>query len=234
MATEIKRQTANLVSLGDILQSAYARSEKEMEPNYILTKHNLKISRVNVMGVVLDKQEEPSSITVTLDDGTGKIAVRAFEKDTFLSTVVVGDILLIIAKPREFNNQKYLVPEIVKKILNPSWLQLRKIQLSAQKNSLIAEDTPTSEPNITPATTDIVEEEIEITEEPLEENTLQEKDNPYNKILSALRILDSGQGADIDAVVEKASVPKAEIIIKRLVEEGEIFEIKPGKLKILE
>lgn len=231
MATEIKRQTAYLVSLADILEGVYARSEKEMEPNYILTKHNLKISRVNAMGVVLDKQEEPTSVTITLDDGTGKIAVRAFEKDNLLYSVAIGDILLIIAKPREFNNQKYLVPEIVKKILNPAWLQLRKIQLSAAKNtSIIA--TPAPENKILSLPPDIVEEEV--IEEPLEENPPPEKDNPYNKILSAIRTLDSGQGADIDAVAAKASVPEGEIIIKRLVEEGEIFEIKPGKLKILE
>ncbi len=233
MASEIKRQTAYIVSIADLLNAQYVKSEKEFDPNYLLTANNLKLARVNILGVVVDKEEDNTSYQITFEDGTGKIIVRSFEKDTPLKNVMIGDALLVIGKPREFNNKKYLVPEIIKRISNTKWLEYRKMELARKKKKFSSTDsftTPSPPLQTTTKEVDVIDQEPEIVEEEIIE---EEKNSPYYMILSTIRTLDQGQGADIDLVISKTSVPDAETVIKRLVEEGELFEIKPGKLKIL-
>lgn len=238
MASEIKRQTAYIVSLADILALPFVKSEKEFEPNYLLTIDNLKLSRVNIVGVVVDKEENNASSQITFEDGTGTIILRGFEKDNLLKDVMIGDVLLIIGKPREFNRQKYLVPEIVKKITNNKWVEYRKIELAQSKkvfSSTAISTTPPLSSQTRAKETPPLNEELEIVEEEIiDDHKNEEKNSPYYTILSTIRTLDQGQGADIDLVVAQAAIQNAETIIKRLVEEGELFEIKPGKLKILE
>ena len=49
-----------------------------------------------------------------------------------------------------------------------------------------------------------------------------------------IKEVDAGQGADTQEIITKLNVEDAESIITKLLEQGEVFEIKPGKLKILE
>ena len=49
-----------------------------------------------------------------------------------------------------------------------------------------------------------------------------------------IKKLDEGDGVLIDDVIKSSKIGDAEEIINRLLENGDIFEIKPGKLKILE
>src|SRR3989338_1878572 len=115
---EIQRQTAYIVKISDILTGKYVKSQKEFEPNYVLTVFGLEASRVNILGVVLDKIADANAETIVLDDGSGTIIIRIFEKNPFFEGFVLGDILLVVGKPREFNGEKYIVPEIMKKIQN--------------------------------------------------------------------------------------------------------------------
>ena len=43
--------------------------------------------------------------------------------------------------------------------------------------------------------------------------------------------MDRGDGVEIDDIVKHI---KSEEVVTKLIEEGEIFQIKPGKVKILE
>jgi hypothetical protein len=56
--------------------------------------------------------------------------------------------------------------------------------------------------------------------------------NPYEVLVGKIRELDTGTGAQIDDLLPL--LPDAEKYIRTLIEEGEIFEIRPGRLKILE
>jgi hypothetical protein len=49
-----------------------------------------------------------------------------------------------------------------------------------------------------------------------------------------IRRLDKGDGADITEVIKESKDENAEKIIKNLIKIGELFEIRPGKIKILE
>jgi len=45
--------------------------------------------------------------------------------------------------------------------------------------------------------------------------------------------LDSGEGADIEDVIVKADVKDCEPLLNSLIKEGEIFEVRPGRIKVL-
>jgi len=205
-----KRQVAYKVKINDILKGEYVKEEGEWAPNYI-TLGNKKISRVNLMVVVVSKQnlENANYQLLVVDDGSGRISIRSFDENNNFDGIEIGDILLVIGRPREYLNEKYIVSEILKKINNPLWIEVRKLELSNKKE----------------ATEQI--EKAEIKEEEIEEDV-------NTKIFNLIKEADNGEGADIEDIIKKSNIRKAEEILKKLLEHGEVFEIRPGKLKILE
>jgi RPA family protein len=201
----INRQTAYIVTIKDIINSTYIKTEGEWTPNFVKLG-NLEISRVNIMGVVISVSEEENRSSFVLDDGTGSIQIRIFEQTNL--TLEIGDMVMIIGKPREYNNEKFIVPEIIKNINNEQWLELRKKQILVLKKTLNFETTNKQESK---------EEVIE---------------SDSDGIFSLIKKLDKGDGVYIDEIIKENS--NAEKIIQNLLNEGEIFEIKPGKIKLLE
>ncbi|MFH1409255.1 MAG: hypothetical protein ABIH34_05085 [Nanoarchaeota archaeon] len=53
-----------------------------------------------------------------------------------------------------------------------------------------------------------------------------------NDVLGVIRSLDHGEGADQERVMSEGKI--SEEIISRLLKEGEIFEVRPGRLKVLD
>lgn len=210
----VERQTAKIVSIKEISTGEYIKQEG-WEPNYVLTKKGEKISRANVMGVVVTIPDNANSIFV--DDGSDKIEVRSFENNNVFKDITIGDIVLIIGRPREFNAEIYINSEIIKKISNKGWLEFRKKEILLR--------------NIN--TPDIKEEKAPKKE--AEEEAKEETSEIIDEIedtLMKIKELDAGQGCDVQELVSKN--PKAEEIIEQLLLKGEIFEITPGKVKILE
>ena len=97
-----------------------------------MTDFGLKVSRVNIIAAMIYKSEDFNYSSAVIDDGTGRIQLRSFENNAYFSKIDVGDIVLIIGKIREFNNEKYIVPEILKRINNAKWVDVRRLEL---KNS---------------------------------------------------------------------------------------------------
>ncbi|MBN2052156.1 hypothetical protein JW756_01515 [Candidatus Woesearchaeota archaeon] len=201
---QIKRETATICKVNDLLQGSFVKTEG-WEPSYFETDLG-EISRVNVVGVVINKD---STGSILLDDGSGRILLRSFEGDKF-TTVDTGDLVMIIGRPRVYNEQKYVLPEIIKKI-DPKWGEYRQIQLQILRKKIIP-----------------VKREARIT---IEEDT---PINYFQKIMNYIKDLDTGSGADVEEVIKRSESPKAEELIRKLIEEGELFELKPGKLKVLE
>lgn len=208
-----KRKIACKVKINDILKGKYVREEGEWTPNYI-ELGNKRISRVNLMAVIVSKQdlENTTYKNLVIDDGSGKISIRSFEQDNNFDRVEIGDFVLVIGRPREYLNEKYIVSEILKKIDNPLWVEVRKLE---------SEQKEVKEKDIVKGT------EIEVKEEQIEEDI-------NTKIFDLIKEIDNGGGADTQDVINKLNIEKAEEIIKKLVEQGEVFEIKSGKLKVLE
>ena len=203
-----KRQVAYKIRISHILNGSFVKDN--ISAGYVRL-NGLNVSRINLIAAVVYKPEQPSSYaSAIIDDGTGKILLRSFENINLFSKVDVGDIVLVIGKIREYNNEKYILPEILKKIGNSKWMNLREMELKNAKN-------PEKE---------MIKNESIAVEQAVQDNS--------DVVYSIIKKLDNGYGVSVDDVINNSSCSNAEEIINKLLENGDIFEIKPGKLKVLE
>lgn len=212
-----KRQIAYKISIGIILKGKYIKTEG-WEPNYLLIGEE-KISRINLIGIIIGIDHNGNYETLLVEDGTGKISVRSFEQKTSFSKLKIADAIQIIGRPREFNSEIYIIPEIIKLINNKKWIDVRLYEL--QKSPLSKFEVE-----------NIQEGNKEFDEMNVSEELIDEKVTNLERIYNLIKKLDKGPGADYKTVMEQAG-EKARILIEKLLKEGEIFEIAPGKLKIL-
>ncbi len=205
-----QRQVAFKVSISNILNSNFEKDENLS--GYIRLNDKI-ISRVNLMVTVVVKSEQSQNYaSLLVDDGTGKILLRNFENIDAFSKVDVGDFILIIGKLREFNGEKYILPEALKKLNNIEWINVRRLEL--KKINYVNDNTESKNKN-----SNLAEEVFADT---------------YDIIYSLIKNLDSGNGVFVDDVIKKSDIAETEKIITKLLESGNIFEVIPGKLKVLE
>jgi RPA family protein len=207
-----KRQTAYKIRIKDILDSRYIKTEG-FEPNY-LEINGQEVSRVNIMGVIVGKSEQNNQKTLIIEDGSEKISARVFENTALLDSIDVENIVLLTGRPREFSSEKYILIETIKKI-DPAWVKVRKLELKTN----IADNKLSSEDAALPNNKSPVEESIVI--------------SPANKLIKLIKEFDKGDGVSVEDISSKG-IQNIDVIINRLLKEGDIFEIKPGKLKVLE
>jgi RPA family protein len=188
---EQKRLTAVKVWIGDIHSGTYVKNDDA--PAKVVLPDGREVSRANIIGIAVGMDEG-----VVVDDGTGSILVRSFDKP-FSTTI--GDCVVVIGLIRDYMGEKYITGEIVKKVTS-HWFDVRKKELPRVERVLI--------------------DEIKI--EAKDENT---------KVLEIIRALDTGEGVDYEKVVSQLGT-KGESMITHLLATGELFETRPGKLKILE
>src|SRR3989344_1507996 len=134
METENKsffRFPAEKVSIRELEEGKHIE-EKDQSPNYILVNENKKIFRINIIATLVHKELRGSVTSILIDDGSGKIILRIFEENKNAFHLEVGDVVQIIGKIRIFNQEKYVFPEIIKKI-NPVWLKIRSLELQRDK-----------------------------------------------------------------------------------------------------
>jgi len=192
---DIKRQVAVKAWIKELTSSSYVQ-ESDLRPNYVLTQDNKKISRVNLLGAVVSL-DQTGLLSFVLDDGSSTITIRSFEQNPAWK-VELGEVVLVVGRPRQYGTEIYVLPEIIKKIDNKNWIEVRKIELGE---------------------TTVVEQ------------TVQEKGS-NSEVYNLIKKLDEGSGVLVDAVIEKLS--DAEKIIDNLLSRGEVFEVSPGRIKVLD
>jgi hypothetical protein len=209
-----ERQTAYLTTIGTVLGGSFVKSEAQMQPSYVKTADGQELSRIHFIAVVVSLDHHEA----VLDDGTGKIIARHFENPEFFSLFHLGDIIRIIGRVRAFNEQLYLVPEIAKKITNKQFIALHKLLLQQQHQEF------------TPAPVS------EITEEQHEEVPIDDIQDtapgPVDRIIAYIKAKDTGEGVLIEEIANE--VEHTDKLIKNLLESGDLFEMRPGRVKVLE
>lgn len=236
MANNQKRQTAYKVQIQDITEGDFV-TEEGWNPNYVIDKYGRKISRINLISAIVDIPDSENTFnyySIVIDDSTGKISARLFENYEQLKTFNVGDIVSIIGRIREYGTERYIILEIIKKIDNPKWIEVRKKEIELLKSTLQKVDS-NQQPEPVPdkiksdsKETDRAEEIEEVADEGI--NAL----NASESILALIRKLDKGEGVDTDEVIKKSGIDSSEEIIKSLLLEGDMFEVRPGRLKVLD
>ncbi len=198
------RQTAYKITIKEILQSEYVKQDG-WDPNYILDSFGRKVSKVNIIGVVASKNDSLNFKSISIDDGSGTIEVRSFSESNPFENISVGDVVLVIGKPRAFGNDKYLIGEIIKKV-SKEQLKLRHLEIEVLNKKARKEES--------------------------------NKSTRSDEVFKIIKELDEKEGsADINKVIktaEEKGINNSDEIIKNLLENGDIFEISPGQLKVIE
>ena len=254
METEKKslfRFPAVKVSIKEIEEGEYVE-DQEQNPNYIIIKNDYKIFRINLIATLVYKEIRGSISSILIDDGTAKIILRLFEENKISFDLEVGDVIQIIGKVRIYNQEKYIFPEIIKKV-NPLWLKVRFIELQkslikemkekkhSQEKSLITDKKAIEikiETKSEKAKLEVVLEaqiESKNTSEEVVNEEIEENDPllPYQKLTKLISQLDNGEGVLIEEVIEKSPLEKTEELLEKMIENGDIFQNMPGKVRVL-
>jgi RPA family protein len=203
---QFKRHVAYKLRIGDIL---IGKPIIDGDRFSFLELGDKKIVRVNVIGNVVDKYESEGDKKYsffTLDDGSGQIKLKVFGDDADkFKEVNQGQTVLVIGVLRNFNNETYISPEIIRE-QDARYLLVRKMEIEKEKSK-------NSKP--------IAREQI-----------VAIKD----KILDKIKNAEEEGGIDLDKVIMDLREISPEMInqeIKKLLEEGIIFEPRPGRVRWL-
>ncbi len=204
---QFKRNIAFKYRIGDLL---VGKPIFDNERFSFLELGDKKIIRVNVVGNIVDRYDadgERRYSFLTLDDGSGQIKLKAFQDDIErIKGISQGQTVVVIGVLRNFNNETYISPEIVKE-LDSRYLLVRKLELEKERSI----NTPAP----------VKKQEIVAIK---------------HKILEKIKSSEEEGGVEVDKIIMELRDTSPEMInteIKKLLEEGIIFEHRPGKLRWL-
>jgi RPA family protein len=229
----IKRLTAHKILIKDILKYKYVK-EEGWNPNYIITP-NGNISKVNIFGFIISNENN----NLLIDDSTGSIQIRSFEENNNLSNFNMGDLVLVVGKPREFNNTKYITPDLIKKYDDPTWLKLRIKELNNSYEEIVDDLIIKEEEKQKETIKTLIIENTNPTNKTYSDepnsliNTVDEELTDYEIILQLIEKNDDGQGVSIDQIIAVSKIENCEKLLNTLLQNGEIFELRPGIVKVL-
>lgn len=202
---QFKRHVAYKLRIGDLF---IGKPVIDGERFSFLELGDKKIVRVNVVGNIVDKYEsegEKKYSVLTLDDGSGQITLRTFGEDTErFRNINQGQTILVIGMLRQFN-EIYILPEIIRE-LEPKYLLVRKLEIEKAK---ARDSTPIARNQI-----------------------IAVKD----KILETIKSAEEVGGVEIEKIIMSLRDISPVIInqeIQKLLEEGIVFEPRPGKVRYL-
>lgn len=205
MPETLKRQTAYKVKIGDLIRGNPILNGEKLS---FVELGDKRLVRVNIIGNVIEKyisEGEKRYASITLDDASGQIRVRAFSDSIEkFSNIIEGQTILVIGNLRFFNNEIYIIPEIIREI-QPSYLLIRKLEI-----------------------------EKEINQNPIlkKHEILALKDS----ILQMVKKAETSEGIERDKIILAHPASSPEIInqeLQKMIEDGIIFEPRPGKVRYL-
>jgi len=121
-----RRATAYRMKIRDVLRGSYVHSGTITSPNYVDIS-GTKINRVMLMGKIADTYLNVQSQygNILLDDSSAKIRVKFFGEGTArMDGFAAGDIVRVVGKIKESNNERFILGEIVKKMDDPNYQML--------------------------------------------------------------------------------------------------------------
>ena len=203
------RDTAIKLRIKDITTGELKRGEGEWD-SCLLTPLDEEAGRVRVLATVVSRfmRDDGKYAVLTLDDATDTITTRAFNDDVLLiEGTEEGDIVDVIGRVAEYQDEMYINAESVSKIDDPNWEMVRKLELALKIKALGGD-------------ADIKEESVEV-------------EDQKSKVKDRIERLDEGSGVKYLYIIEETGLSdeKLEEILSKLMEAGEIYEPKIGKFK---
>ena len=206
---QFKRNIAFKYRIGELLIGKPIFDEQTQRFSF-LELGGKRIVRVNLVGNIVDKYQpegEKKYIFFTLDDGSGQIKLKTFGDDVEkFKEVQTGQTVTVIGVMRNFNNETYVAPEIIREG-DPKYLLIRKLEIEKNRS----QSTP------------VVEKKEEV---------IAIKD----KIIEKIKNSESEGGIEVDKIIMELRETSPEIInqeVQKLIGDGIVFEPRPGKLRYL-
>lgn len=219
------------------------------------------IFRVNFVGSIIMKNiaEDKSFASMILDDSSGQIALRCWGGDVdMIDSFNSGEIVQMVGRVAEYNGLIYIRPEIIKPLgssddetLHKAFL-LKKVGVPViAKEEWEINPPPVADPKAQPVSQgppSVVEESVSdvqpveetISDKPVEESISEDKEddmspNPRIQIIKIIETLDGADGADVEEIIKESGMTSDEVqsIMDDLLKNGEVFMLRPGKVKIL-
>lgn len=228
---------AEKLSLQDIQQSEYVQGEDE--PSFLITLDQRKVSRCNVFATVIGKEEAGNITNIILDDGTAQLVLRSFEPTSLVRALQLGEVIGVLGRVRVYNGERYLSPEIVKKI-NPLWLKVRKNELGGDESGEGQEKGgKRGGEGQKIEVEEIGQELVADGEKELGKTEKGGKEKPEEVIMRMVREKDRGVGVPVEELLELVLDGKTEkggqteLLIEKMQREGLLFQSSPGRVKVL-
>lgn len=203
---QFKRNVAYKFRIGDILMG---KPVFDGERFSFLELGDKKIVRINIIGNIIDKYESEGDrkyIFFTLDDGSGQIKIKCFgDEANKFKEIFQGQTILVVGVLRNFNNETYISPEIMKE-QDPKYLLIRKLETEKERSK---------------------------NAQPMEKNQIVAL---RDTILEMIKEAEKDGGIETDKIIMELRNVAPQMInqeIKKLLEEGIIFEPQPGKIRWL-
>ena len=133
MAQMRERMTAVRASISDITNGSFSDDNGP----HVVSPFGVELRRVVIVGFVVNKFYREGDDTgkkrfesITVDDGTDTIGVKVWgEEDASMLEGVKESILaLVIGKVRQYNEEVYLIPEIVRELTDPNYMSLHLME----------------------------------------------------------------------------------------------------------
>lgn len=243
MTDQFKRNIAFKFNIGELLSGSPIFDGERF--SHINLADN-KIVRVNIIGNIVDRYDsdgEKQYSFITLDDGSGQIKLKSFGDDVAKFKLIdQGQTVTVIGVLRHFNNETYIAPEIISQ-QDPKYLLIRKLELEKMRkeNPIPVQTQPqtnsgqsyssapsTSQPSTKAPSQPAVKEEAIIPATP--------SNTPRDKLLDAIKAAEEDGGIDVEkleSTFEDITPEQISEETKKLLEEGIVFEPRPGKLRYL-
>lgn len=228
---------AKKIRICDIVNGKFFADGKEgMKPSYVITQFGNKVTRVTLVGTVVDKfeSEDGNYATVTIDDGSGLVRAKAFKDIEMTKDLDIGDEAIVIGKMKEYQGEVYVNLEVAKKV-EPNYEIKHKLEVL---KNLLNEKVVVDE--LRRLTESMSEEELKeyaktrgLDEESLKVVIVSPTVDYKPKILEIFQTLDKGDGVEVGRIFEILKLPEniVEKLLTEFLDSGYIYEPTPGKLK---
>jgi len=205
-----KRETAHKLRISDLLRGnpIFEESDALVKKFKFLDLGNKQIVRINVIANIIDKYTsdgERRFASITIDDGSGQIRARVFGEDlNKFDNLSQGDTIVIIGLLRSFNQELYILPEIIKK-QDPKYLLIRKLEIEKSYSS---------------SASPLKKQEIKVLRD---------------EVINLIKAAEQREGIEKEDIIMTIKTEPQLISqeIQKLLEEGVIYEPKPGKVRYL-
>ena len=202
-----KRQTAFKFWIKD-LYSGIAKVDETTQLKAFVVRDK-SVVRVNILGNIIEFFVQDNYGSMTIDDGSAQVRLKVWNEDIdLIKDKQIGDFVMVVGRLSDFNNERYVRPEIIRN-MNFDWALLRRLELNKEFGLPLKEEKV------------VLKKEVEVPNEV--EPTLKAREIILNTI-------EKNEEAGEEELVNACGMPKDKVMfaLYELLKEGEIFSPKKG------